>query len=65
MIELALPEDHAHYYQHLSAALGLRYRGVPMVGRALYGAPTLPAAAVDEDAVVCAVASAVLDKGGG
>ena len=65
VIELALPEDHAHYYQHLSAALGLRYRGVPMVGRALYGAPTLPAAAVDEDAVVCAVASAVLAKGGG
>jgi hypothetical protein len=61
VVEIALPEPHAHYFQHLSAALGLGYEAVVMAGqgRGLYGAKTLPYRAVDEAAVVCAVARAM------
>ena len=59
VVEIALPEPHALYFQHLSAELGLGYSKIPMHGSGLYGAPVLPTEAVDEDAVIGAVAAAV------
>jgi hypothetical protein len=59
VVEIALPEPHALYFEHLSNELGLGYTKVLMYGLGLYGAPTLPASAFDEDAVVSAVSNAI------
>ena len=41
VVEIALPEPHALYFQHLSAELGLSYSEIPMRGSGLCGAPVL------------------------